>query len=239
MPPVPSTDVRINIAARWNQATAAFRQIEQASNRLERRIEGLDLRFRGLDRVMAYIAAGSAIALTAQFVRMTAELERTQLQIAAFERDWDKVGDVMNEVLNLVDRVPFTLNTMTTAFVRLKAAGLDPIVDEQGNGPLKDLADAVAAMGGSDEIFKRATIAIQQMAGKGVISMEELRQQLGEAVPLAMRLMAQELDMSVGELISSVSRGELEFQRGIDAFFEGARPNPESRMSRENFWISF
>ena len=41
-----------------------------------------------------------------------------------------------------------------------------------------------AQFGGDSEIpLKRAAIAIQQMSGKGVISMEELRQQLGEAVP--------------------------------------------------------
>ena len=40
----------------------------------------------------------------------------------------------------------------------------------------------------ADHVPQRS--AIQQMSGKGVISMEELRQQLGEAVPDAMRMLA-------------------------------------------------
>lgn len=48
------------------------------------------------------------------------------------------------------------------------------------------------------------------MAGKGVISMEELRQQLGEAVPDAMRLMAEGMGISMAELTKRVSLGTVE-----------------------------
>jgi tape measure domain-containing protein len=53
----------------------------------------------------------------------------------------------------------------------------------------------------------RAAIAIQQMAGKGVISMEELRQQLGEAVPSALKTLAASLGMTVQKLVKAISQG--------------------------------
>lgn len=217
----PTTDVQIRIAAMARDAINRFKELDATLGRPTAGLKNLNFEFRRLDSIWSLIVVGSGAAMIKTFVGMIGEIQRTQLQIAVFTRDLSQVPGVMDSVLNLAQSVPFTLGEMTQAFVKLKAAGLDPIVDEQGNGPLKDLADAVAAFGGSDEVFKRAGIAIQQMAGKGVISMEELRQQLGEAVPTAMRIMAQQLGMSVSEMIQTVSRGQLEFHKGIDALFKG------------------
>jgi tape measure domain-containing protein len=177
----------------------------------------MNLSFRRLDRIWVLLAGGSGLALIGTFVKMAAELQRTQLQIVAFTRDLEGVPAVMDSLLALADKVPVSLKVLADGFVKFKAAGLDPISDAQGNGPLKDISDALAAFGASDELAKRAFIAIQQMAGKGVVSMEELRQQLGEAIPLAMRAMAEGMKISVSELIFQVSRGQVGFEKGITA----------------------
>ena len=219
----PTTNVRIVISATADQATRAFDRLDRSLARPRLNMEKLNLQFRRMDRVWTLLAAGSGVLLIKTFVGMAAELQKTTLQLAAFTRDLDAVPKVMDNIIALTDKVPFSLNTMTNSFVRLRAAGIEPIVDQQGNGPLKDLADAVAAFGGGDEIFKRATIALQQMAGKGVISMEELRQQLGEAIPTAMRIMAEQMGISVSKLINDVSRGLVEFEEGSTALFDGFR----------------
>ena len=220
---VPSTDVRIRISATADQAERTFDRLNRQLGRPRIHMERLNLEFRRLDRIWSLLAIGSGAALIKTFIGMASELQKTQLQIAAFTRNLGEVGPIMDSIIKLTERVPFTLNTMTQSFVRMKASGLDPIVDAQGNGPLKDLADAVAAFGGGDEIFKRATIAIQQMAGKGVISMEELRQQLGEAIPVAMRVMAEQMGISVSSLITDVSQGNVEVDKGLTALFAGFR----------------
>ena len=219
----PTTNVRIVISATADQANRAFDRLDRALARPRVNMEKFNLQFRRLDRIWTLLAVGSGAALIKTFVGMAAELQKTQLQLAAFTRDLSTVPEVMDKIIALTDKVPFSLNTMTNSFVRLRAAGIEPIVDQQGNGPLKDLADAVAAFGGGDEIFKRATIALQQMAGKGVISMEELRQQLGEAIPTAMRIMAEQMGISVSKLINDVSRGLIEFEEGSTALFDGFR----------------
>jgi phage tail tape-measure protein len=56
-----------------------------------------------------------------------------------------------------------------------KATAIDPM-----KGSLDALVDGIAAVGGTDEQLGRAALAISQMSGKGVIQMEELRQQLGD-----------------------------------------------------------
>jgi tape measure domain-containing protein len=218
-----STVVRIVIQAD-DRASATFKRVaDQVGGQFQSRVKDLNVQFRGLDRIWTLIAVGSGAALIKTFVGFAAQLQKTQLQIAVFTKDMSAVPAVMERIFTVARKAPLDLNNLTDVFVRLKASGIDPIIDDEGNGPLKNLIDAVTAFGGGSEIFKRAGIAIQQMAGKGVISMEELRQQLGEAVPTAMRVMAAQMEISVSELIRQVTRGELEFEKGFKALDEGFR----------------
>lgn len=124
--------------------------------------------------------------------------------------------DGMEWIINFAKQTPLRLEQVTDAFVKLTAVGLRPM-----DGQLRALSDAVAAFGGTDQQFWRATIAIQQMAAKGVISMEEIRQQLAEAIPTAALVMARELGMSMKEMTELISRGGLESNRGLTALFRG------------------
>lgn len=223
MPPIPTTRVGIRISINKTQADRGIREMGVATNKLRGFTSALDLSFRSLDRTLSLLAIGGLVAATSKFIKMSAELERAELQIAVFTKSLDKVPQEMAKIIRLTDKVPFSINEMTKSFVRLKASGLEPIADEQGEGMLKNIADGVAAFGGNTEIFKRAVIGMQQIAGKGVVSMEELRQQIGEAIPTAMRVMAAEMKISVGELIDQVSRGKIEAIEGLNALSEGLR----------------
>lgn len=117
-------------------------------------------------------------------------------------------------IFNLSKNAPFEVNAISDSFVKLKTAGLDPT-----DGSLQSLIDSVAKFGGSSEQLKRASVAIQQMGGKGVISMEELRQQLGEAVPDAMQNMAIGTGMSMADLVKAISKGTVESRSALDRMF--------------------
>lgn len=126
------------------------------------------------------------------------------------------------EAKNFVDIItekamnaPFSINALTDSFVKMKSGGIDPLA-----GSLDSLTDAVAAFGGTDETLKRASIAIQQMSGKGVVSMEELRQQLGEAVPNAINLMARSLSVTYAELVKEISKGTVSAKPAIEAMMK-------------------
>lgn len=140
-----------------------------------------------------------SITLLKNMSQASTEVERTRQARREFE-----------ELLTLSSQAPFRLETLTNAFVKMRAAGIEPAA-----GQLRSLADAVAAMGGTDDQFSRAAVAIQQMAGKGVISMEELRQQLGEAVPRALELMARSMNMTVASFVQKVSQGQVEARTAL------------------------
>ena len=98
---------------------------------------------------------------------------------------------------------------MTDSFVRLRAAGVNTKLafDIVTAG-----ADAIAAFGGTSEELRRFSIGMQQVFGKGVLSMEELRQQIGEALPVAMRVFASQTGRSISEVISDVEKGRISAQ---------------------------
>jgi tape measure domain-containing protein len=68
---------------------------------------------------------------------------------------------------------------------------------------------AIAGSGASAESAGRAMTALTQMIGKGKISAEELRGQLGEALPSAMGIMAKSLGVTTQQLDKMMANGEL------------------------------
>ena len=71
------------------------------------------------------------------------------------------------------------------------------------------VASAARVMGLSTEQTSGALLALQQIVSKGVVSAEELRQQLGERLPGAFRVAAEALGVSTAELGKMLERGEV------------------------------
>lgn len=199
------------------QATTAFAQMQQSLASLRTSASSFELEMRNIDRTLRYMAAGAVVALTTSLVTLAGELERQTVLLQALEGTTAKANERMDQMVALARTVPFSLSAITDTFVKMKTAGIDPIIDAQGNGPMKALLDAVSAFGGTEQQLQRASVAIQQMAGKGVVSMEELRQQLGEAIPTAIKAMAAGMGISIAALIEKVSKGQVSFQTGVTA----------------------
>ena len=96
--------------------------------------------------------------------------------------------------------------------------------------------DSVVAASGrlglSSAQTERALTALAQMASKGVVSMEELRQQLGEALPVAMGIAATSLGITVSELDKLVSSGQLLSRDFLPAFGAALRESFEGGEAR-------
>ena len=150
------------------------------------------------------------LKLPMSILKSAGELEKMQVLMTGLSKETSRAAREaeglknFNFVTGMAKTAPFEIGALSDAFVKLKTAGMDP-----ANGSMKALVDSVAKFGGTGETLKRASIAIQQMSGKGVISMEELRQQLGEAVPTAMQDMADGMGVSMAQLAKIVKTGTL------------------------------
>ena len=163
-------------------------------------------------------------------VEAAAEMERMRVMLRGLNKEKSNPGqaaaDDMKYIVDMAKSAPFAMEALTDSFVKFRSAGLDPT-----DGSLKTLVDSVARFGGDSELLKRASIAIQQMSGKGVVSMEELRQQLGEAIPTAMNAMAKAAGLTMGELTKAVASGTVEAKNALALMFKELKMQNEGAAS--------
>ena len=82
--------------------------------------------------------------------------------------------------------------TLADTYVKIAPVALNAGIGiDKVRGVLEGTVGAAAALGATPDQLDRAFLAINQVIGKGVLQMEELRQQIGEAIPNAMVIVAQ------------------------------------------------
>lgn len=199
-----------------NEFTGAIKKTGEALNKTAQNADGLKGSVSGVNQVMdtlKTIATGYiAKQLATNFIDIASSAEKTKLMLDGVMGSTQSAGTAYKWLLDTSSKVPFTMEALQNSFIKLKTAGLDPM-----DGALKTVMDSISFFGGSSEDLKLATMAMQQMAGKGVISMEELRQQLGERIPTAMKAMAQGLGMTMPELAKAIEQGQVTATDGMKA----------------------
>jgi tape measure domain-containing protein len=204
----------------------AVSQTAKSVQNMERRVHGLLATTRDLTLILSQARTAiynmrtvftgwieAIVSTNIQIERMTYLLANMSSGLTQTER-FKEAGDNLEYLFAKAKNAPFSINALTDSFVKMKSVGIDP-----AGGALDSLTDSVAAFGGTDDILKRASVAIQQMGGKGVISMEELRQQLGEAVPNAVVLMARSMGLTYKELVDKISKGQVEAGSALGKMF--------------------
>ena len=110
-------------------------------------------------------------------IQVNAEFERLTYLLRGMSSAADPMKQATDQVRQLRDlslQMPYSMKAITDTFVKLRASGTDPM-----QGSLQAVIDTVAAFGGTESQLKRASLALQEMAGKGVVQTKELRRQLG------------------------------------------------------------
>jgi tape measure domain-containing protein len=113
---------------------------------------------------------------------------------------------------------------LTTDFVRFSASMKSANIPlEQSNALFKALTRASSSLGLGTEATAGALNALGQMASKGVVSMEELRQQLGDRLPGALGLAAKGMGITEAQLVALVSSGQLAARDFFGPFTEALK----------------
>lgn len=91
----------------------------------------------------------------------------------------------------------------------VSAMGEGRMTPEQVQLLMQGMAKQSVVFGLTTDETKRALNAFSQMANKGKVSAEELKNQLGDVLPGAMKLFADAMGKTEGELMQMMDRGEL------------------------------
>ena len=152
---------------------------------------------------------GLALAKLAQdFVRISAAQEANRKALDQLTGSAQAGGAEMEYLRSAADRLGVKLDDAARAYVGLSAATKGTNLEGQNTKAIFEaVVGAMSKLGKSSAQTENALLAVSQMASKGTISMEDLRGQLGEALPGALQSSAKAMGLTVAELYKLVSTG--------------------------------
>lgn len=108
------------------------------------------------------------------------------------------------------DRLGLRLRDVAGAYAQLIAAARGTNMEGEASRQIfLAISEASTVYQLSAERQKLALYAVQQMISKGVVTMEELRRQLGDSLPGAFEIAARAMNMTTRALSKMIGRGEL------------------------------
>lgn len=164
----------------------------------------------------AGIAAGikGAVEAAVEFETVTRKLQNTLGSGGA--------ADALQFTKGLADQLGLSYKQLASDFGSFTAAASAAGIPlEQQQAVFQAVAKAGQSLGLSGDAVTGSLLALQQIASKGVVSMEELRQQLGERLPIAFSAAAQGLGVTQQELNKLVESGQLTASEFFPALAKG------------------
>jgi len=165
----------------------------------------------------AAAAIGLVVAGIAGIVTGMGKAEQAFIKFEALQKGLKAASDNaleaevnMNFLFDTADRLGLKVDDLGDSFKSFTAASKGTAIEGQkARDVFESVAIAASSLGISGEATQRALLALGQMMSKGKVQAEELRGQLGEALPGAFGLMAKGLGVTTQELNKMLERGEV------------------------------
>jgi tape measure domain-containing protein len=235
---------QILVSAR-DQASSVFGRVAKNSTRAQKNIFGVNNALRATDKSISSLSSsvkglvggvGAGLGISAIFGSVKDAI--------AIKVEYDKINNVLKAVTGSSkaaakefkflseesERLGIQLRPLAQSYTRLAAAGnLLGLTTDNTREIFTSFSEALTGFGATREQSIRVFTAIEQILSKGKVSAEELRQQLGEALPGSFQLAAKAAGVTVQELDGMLKRGELlskdfilPFARAVRSEFGGA-----------------
>ena len=201
---------------------------------------------------MGQIAAGNVIAdgigamvekvkeLGREFITTTVETEQLRKALAAIYKDTTTAVAQFFYLRSAANAAGISVGQMSSAFVQFSASAKAANIPVQVTNDLfMSVARTAGTLGLSAESTTGALNALGQMAAKGTVSLEELRQQLGDRMPGALSAAAKGLGLTEAQLIKLVESGSLAARDFFPAFSEGLKEMHGSTEGIIPLWNRF
>lgn len=172
----------------------------------------------GAFAVTSFISKLKEVARETNRARITLKNVSSSMQEFASSEKW---------IIDLGNKYGQSINNLEQSFGKFLAAARGSGVEiDTVKNIFQGLTQAVSAFGLSSEDSNLAFLAVEQMMGKGVVSTEELRRQLGERIPTAMTAMARAVgeqygtDGSVAALQQKLKAGAINSAEVMEVFVQ-------------------
>lgn len=179
---------------------------------------------RGADAVkkgllsIQYQAIGMASALglggiglknmVSRFIDVARETTKARVALKNISGDTVNYSKNMQFLTKLSGKYGQGINGMTSEFAKFSAAATSAGISLSDQHEIfSSFTRSIAAFGMSSDDARLSYMALSQIMSKGKVSSEELRQQLGERMPIAMEAMARAVGVTIQELDGLLKKG--------------------------------
>lgn len=217
----------IVIDADVTKAAKAMKQLTSSVEQMSRKVDkNLNVAFgknalRLSDSLLSklkYAAAGLTV-LGAASVKMAADFQVAKKSMEVLTGSVEKAQKHLSDLERFAATTPFDFAGLVDASKRLQAYGFQA---EAVIPILQNVGDASAALGLGQEGIDRLTLALGQIAVKGKLTAEEMRQ-ISETGIAGWQMLADYTGKSVGEIQALTTKGAISSQMALEALFTGMR----------------
>lgn len=167
-------------------------------------------------------AGGLGLAgLLTRFKDVARETSRVTTALKNVSTGTKGFTDNLRFVTDIAKKYGLEVNALTGNFAKFTASATQANMPmEHQKKVFESLSRSCTAFGLSAEDTNGVFLALSQMMGKGKISSEELRKQMGERIPIAMQAMASAAGVSMAGLEKLLQQGKLMSSEIIPKFAE-------------------
>jgi tape measure domain-containing protein len=151
---------------------------------------------------------------------LNASLELLQIRLTTLYGSVEKANQVLSFLITLAAKSPYGIQDLAKALNYLAAAGAPA---EALPRILTAIVNITAAFGGSADVFERVSLALFQMAQRGKVVGEEMRQLTNAGIP-AWQILAETIGVSIAQAMDMVEKRQVDAQtfiEGLVAWSEG------------------
>lgn len=186
-------------------------QVSQLNKRTNKEVDGINAALDRLKR--GFIAIGGVwgtIKLGKGFVDAGVQMQSLQNRMQAATGDLTVAGNAMAFVREESNRLGLDFRATADGFSSFAASALRAgLTLDEVKDIFTGVSEAATALQLSPERVSLVFQALSQMASKGAVSMEELRQQLGESLPGALQIFASAMGKPLPAFIKMIENGEV------------------------------
>ncbi len=159
--------------------------------------------------IRSYASVFALFQGTVAIKRVGQEFEGMRSSMLAASGSAPAAAKDMAFINDMSEKMGLNLKDTTDAFVKFKFAAKG----KMDNSEIEDLFESVSMFGTAlkvaPEDMKRAQRALSQMMSKGVVMSEELKMQLGDALPGAVQVFAKALGITEAQLFKQMEQGKV------------------------------
>lgn len=175
------------------------------------------------------VASAALTGLGAAGVKLAADFEQSQIAFETLLGSAERANRFLRELEVYARRTPFGFVGLQQASRQLLAYGFTAgrVLDM-----IEPIGDAVAAMGGSNQMFEAIIRALGQIQAKGKLAAQEFLQLTEQGIP-AWQMLAEAIGVTVPEAMELASRGVITSAQAIDAILAGMTRRFGGAMERQ------